>query len=59
LVSDAIIEKLKEENKFEELNKIMEDAEKSGARVVIISKNHESGERFADMQIGALLRFKI
>jgi len=59
LVSDDYIEKLKEENKFDELNKIMDDAEKNGAKVVIISKEHESGERFAEMQIGALLRFRV
>ncbi len=59
LVSDGYIEKLREENKFNELNKLMEDAEKSGAKVAIISGEHEAGERFSEMQIGALLRYKI
>jgi len=59
LVSDSYIEKLKEKNKFEELNKLMENAEKSGADVMIISQEHEAGERFSKMQVGALLRYKI
>ncbi len=59
LVSDSYIEKLKEENKFDELNNLMENAEKNGASVTIISQEHEAGERFAEMQVGALLRYKI
>ena len=59
LVSDNYIEKLKEENNFDELNKLMESAENSGAKVMIISQEHESGERFAEMQVAAILRYKI
>ncbi len=59
LVSDAYIQKLRENDSFEKLNQLMESAEKNGAKVMIISEEHESGERFSDMQVGALLRFKI
>lgn len=59
LVSDSYIQKLKEEDNFDKLNELMENAEKSGARVMIISEEHESGERFAEMQVGAMLRYKV
>ncbi len=59
LVSDSYIQKLKEENRFEELNKLIDSAEKVGAKVIIISEEHDAGERFSKMQIGALLRYKV
>lgn len=58
LISDKYIEELKEKEKFEELDKLMESVEKQGGEIMIISDEHESGERFSDMKIGALLRFK-
>ena len=59
LVSDSFIQEAKDKGVYDKLNKIMEDAEKNGARVVIISNEHEAGERFSKIQIGALLRFKV
>lgn len=59
LVSDYAISRRKEAGTFEEFGNLMADAEKSGAKVMIISEEHESGERFSKIEIAALLRFPI
>lgn len=59
MVSDYAIAKHREAGTFEEIDKLMQDAEKSGARIMIISDEHESGERFSKIEIAALLRFPI
>jgi len=59
MVSDSYIQELKDKGKFDELDRIMQAAEKLKAKVIIISDEHEAGERFAKMQIAVILRFKV
>lgn len=59
LVSDLFIAQFKEKGNFSELDNLMSSAEKTGAQVMIISSEHDAGERFEKIGIGALLRFKI
>ena len=59
LVSDSLINEYKEKEKFHELDNLMASAEKNGAKVKIISTEHDAGERFEKIGIGALLRYKI
>lgn len=59
LVSDELISKLKESGSFEELDALMIAAEKAGTRVMIVSTEHDAGERFSKMEIGAILRYRI
>jgi len=59
LVSDYAISKHREAGTFEDFDNLMRDAEKSGAKIMIISDEHESGERFSKIEIAALLRFPI
>jgi len=58
IVSDSLINEYKEKEKFDELGNIMSDAEKNGAKIKIISTEHDAGERFDKIGIGALLRFR-
>lgn len=59
LVPDLTIQDSKESGKYKELEDIMISAEKQGAKVIIISSEHESGERISKMGVAAILRFKI
>ncbi len=48
------------EEKLSEFENIVEQAEKQGAKIFIITSNHEAGERFLSIGgIGGFLRFKI
>src|SRR3989344_768953 len=60
LVIDSLIQKKKEEGKFEELNWLMRNTEKSKGEVHIISSEHEGGKKLNGLGgIGAILRFKM
>ena len=59
LISESFIQEKKEKERFEELDKLIKEAENTGAEIMIISDEHEAGEKFAKMKIGALLRYKI
>jgi len=59
IISEEFIKKLKSKDRFEELDSLMKEAEKLGARVMIISDEHEAGEKFSKIGIAAILRFKI
>jgi protein pelota len=59
LVSDSFINEYKEKGKFNELDDLMAAAEKAGARIMIISTEHDAGERFDKIGIGCLLRFRV
>jgi len=60
LVSDALIMRLREEEKFDRLDKIMKLADKSKAKVHIISTEHSGGKKLEGLGgIAALLRFKL
>ena len=58
LVSDGLIKKTRSEEKFAELEKIMKLAEKNGAKIIIISSEHEGGKKLDGLGgIAALLRY--
>jgi len=60
LVTDDLIHKLRQQNKFETLNNIMKTAEKTKAEVHIISTEHEAGKKLNGLGgIGAILRYQI
>jgi protein pelota len=60
LVTDELIHKLRQENKYEELEQIMKKVENSKGEVHIISTNHEAGKKLKGLGgIGAILRYKI
>jgi len=60
LVTDALIEKYREKQKFAELETLIDATEKQGGEVHIISTDNEAGEKLDGLGgIAALLRFKL
>jgi protein pelota len=60
LVTDSLIRKLRSENRFSKLENLMKNADSSGAKVHIISAEHEGGRRLNGLGgIGAILRYKL
>lgn len=59
IVSETIVQKYKEEERFSELEEIFNEVERKGGKVHFISKEHPAGEEFEKLGIAALLRFKI
>ncbi|MEM2915880.1 MAG: mRNA surveillance protein pelota [Candidatus Woesearchaeota archaeon] len=60
LVTDRLIQKLREENKFAELDGMMKQVDRTKGRVWIISTEHEGGKRLQGLGgIGAILRYKM
>jgi protein pelota len=60
LVTDALIGKLREEKRFEVLDKIFRLVSEAKAKVKIISHEHEGGKKLDGLGgIGAILRFRI
>ena len=60
LVTDDLIHKLRQEDKFDELNEIMRTVEKLKGEVHIISTAHEAGKRLNGLGgIAAILRYQL
>lgn len=60
LVTDKLIQRLREENRFSELDSIMKTVERTRGKVWIISTEHEGGKRLQGLGgIGAILRYKL
>jgi protein pelota len=59
LVPDTLIQESKESGEYDALDTMMQDAEKQGATIMIISSEHEAGERISKIGIAAILRYKI
>lgn len=60
LVSDGLIKKERKDEKFEALEKIMKLAEKNGAKIVVISSEHEGGKKLDGLGgIAAMLRWNV
>ncbi|MEM4253875.1 MAG: mRNA surveillance protein pelota [Candidatus Woesearchaeota archaeon] len=60
LVTDRLVQKLREENKFAELDMIMKSVDRTKGKVWIISTEHEGGKRLHGLGgIGAILRYKM
>ncbi len=60
LVTDKLIQKLREEDKFAELDSMMKQVDRTKGKVWIISTEHEGGKRLHGLGgIGAILRYKM
>jgi len=59
LITDTLIQKLRSEEKFDQLDKLMRQADSMKASVHIISSKHEGGKKLDGLGgIGAILRYK-
>ena len=60
LVTDTLIQKSREENKYEKIDSIMKITEITNGAINIISSEHEGGKRLDGLGgIGAILRYKL
>ena len=60
LLTDAFIQKSREENKYNKIEEIMKIVDKTKGDVVIISSEHEAGKKLNGLGgIAAILRYKI
>jgi protein pelota len=60
LVTDKLIQKLREEDKFAVLDSMMKQVDRTKGKVWIISSEHEGGKRLQGLGgIGAILRYKL
>lgn len=60
LITDKLISKFKQEDKFDSLDKIMSTTEKMKGKIEIVSSEHEGGKKLDNLGgIAALLRYKI
>jgi protein pelota len=60
LVTDKIIQKAREADKFAALDKIMKQVDRAKGKVWIVSTEHEGGKRLEGLGgIGAILRYKM
>lgn len=60
LVTDKLIQQLRSEKKFAELDRIMKLVDKAKGKVWIISTEHEGGKKLQGLGgIGAILRYKL
>jgi len=60
LITDKLIQKLRDEDNYEDLDNIMKQVEKTKGEIHIISTEHEAGKRLQGLKgLGAILRFKL
>jgi protein pelota len=60
LVSDNLIKEKRDNNTFDELEKILKTAELTKTKIIIISSEHDAGKKLNGLSgIGAVLRYKI
>ena len=60
LVTDKLIQQLRADNKFAELDRLMKSVDKAKGKVWIISTEHEGGKKLQGLGgIGAILRYKM
>jgi len=60
LVTEKLIEKMRELKKYNELNEIFDSVEKTKGEIHIISSKYEAGEKLDGLGgIGAILRYKV
>ena len=60
LITDKLIQKLRQQDKFDKLDNIMKTADSMGAKIHIISSNHEGGNKLDGLGgLGAILRYKL
>ncbi|MBT7903414.1 mRNA surveillance protein pelota [Candidatus Woesearchaeota archaeon] len=60
IVTDGLIQKLREQETFDELNRIMKEADKQKADIVIIDSENSGGQKLDGISgVAAILRFKL
>ncbi|MBN1544549.1 mRNA surveillance protein pelota [Candidatus Woesearchaeota archaeon] len=60
LITDGIIQKMRQEEKFNRINDIMRSADRSGADICIVSSEHDGGRKLDGLGgIAAVLRYKM
>ena len=60
LVTDGLIQKARQEEKFDRINRLMRSADKIGASISIISSEHDGGKRLDGLGgIAAILRYRM
>ena len=60
LVTDSLIQRTRQEDSFEKINKMMKSADRTGADIHIISSDHEGGKKLDGLGgIAAILRYKM
>ncbi len=60
LVTDDLIKKLREENKYDDLDNLMKIVESTAGEIFIISIEHDAGKKLKGLGgIGAILRYKL
>jgi protein pelota len=60
LVTEQLIETLREKKRYPELNEIFDAVEATKAEIHIISSKYEAGEKLDGLGgIGAILRYKV
>ena len=59
IISDNAIKEYKDKGNFADLDGLMSAADKNGAKITIISTEHDAGERFDKIGLAALLRFAV
>ena len=60
LVTDTVIQKTRQEETFAKLDRLMKNADHSGAAVHIISSDHDGGQKLDGLGgIAAILRYKM
>ena len=60
LLTDAFINKVREQDKYKEIDKMMKITEKTDGDIHIISSDHEGGQKLDGLGgIGAILRYKM
>lgn len=60
LVTDGLIQKTRQEEKFQRINEIMKMADRTESKIHIISSDHDGGKKLDGLGgIGAILRYKM
>lgn len=60
LVTDAVIQKMRQENRFTQLDRIMKIADTAGGTVHIISSEHDAGRKLDGLGgVAAILRYRM
>lgn len=60
LITDKLIQTLRQQDKFEALDNIMKTADSMNAKIHIISSNHDGGKKLDGLGgVGAILRYKL
>ena len=60
LITDQFIQKMREQNKYKEIEEIMKKADNAKGDIIIVSSDHEAGKKLNGLGgIASVLRYKI